>query len=217
MIKILIADDHRIVREGIKQILLDAQGLQVAGEAASGNETLKKICQEDWDVLVLDMSMPGRNGIQLIKQIKHDRPKLPILVLSMHKEDLYGVRAIKAGASGYLTKNSASTQLILAIKKIANGGLFVSRKITEKLLTDITSTNTNQPHLLLSDREYQIFQMIISGNTLSEIANILCLSIKTISTHKKNMMNKMKINSTAGLVHYSLKHNLVEEGTLFPD
>lgn len=210
MIRILIADDHRIVREGLKQILSEESGFTVAGEAANGLETLKQIREQAFDVLLMDMSMPGRSGIELIKQIKSEKPKLAILVLSMHKEEQYAVRALKAGALGYLTKESAPDQLVAAIQKIAGGGAFISSGVAERLALELGGNHDAAPHTLLSDREYQIFRMIVSGIPIGGIANELSLSVKTVSTHKTRILQKMKMTSSAELIHYAIRHQVVE-------
>ena len=210
MIRILIADDHRIVREGLKQILSGESGFTVAGEAANGLEALKQLREQPFDVLLMDMSMPGRSGIELIKQIKTERPKLAILVLSMHKEEQYAVRALKAGALGYLTKESAPEQLVAAIWKIASGGAFISSGVAERLALELGGNHDAAPHTLLSNREYQVFRMIVSGITIGGIADELSLSIKTVSTHKTRILQKMKMTSVAELIHYAIRHQLVE-------
>lgn len=211
MIRVLITDDHTILREGLKQILADHADLEVAGEAENGNEALKLIRTEAFDVVVLDMSMPGRSGIELIKQIKEERPKLPILILSMHKEDLYAVRTIKAGAAGYLSKDSASTQLVDAIRKVASGGIFISAVVAEKLALGLRQPSDVLPHTLLSDREYQVFLMLVHGKGITSIADELNLSVKTVSTHKSRIQEKMALDSLSGLVKYAIRHQLIEE------
>lgn len=211
MIRVLIADDHTILREGLKQILADHADLQAAGEAENGGEALKQIREQDFDVVVLDMSMPGRNGIELIKQIKAERPKLPVLILSMHKEDLYAVRTIKAGASGYLSKDSASTQLVDAIRKVASGGIFISPAVAEKMALGLRQPADAPPHTLLSDREYQILMMLVYGKSTTAIADELSLSVKTVSTHKSRIQEKMGLDSLSGLVKYAIRHQLIEE------
>ena len=211
MIKILVADDHTIVREGLKQILSATEDLVVGGEAVNGQEVLAKVCEEDWDVVLLDMSMPGRSGIDLIKRLKEEKPSLHILVLSMHKEEQYAVRALKAGASGYLTKLSASAQLVSAIRKVAAGGVFISPSLAEKLALNLIPQAEAPPHTLLSDREAQVFYMIVAGRTVSEIAEELKLSVKTVSTHKTRIMQKMNMTNTAEMIHYAIRHNLVDD------
>jgi DNA-binding NarL/FixJ family response regulator len=210
MIRILIADDHTIVREGLKQMLSEEDGFLVAGEAANGLEVLKKLREQAFDVLLMDMSMPGRNGIELIKQVKGEKPKLAILVLSMHKEKQYAVRALKAGAQGYLTKESAPGQLVSAIRKVAGGGVFISTEVAERLALELGSNHDAAPHTLLSDREYQIFTMLVSGAPIGGIADELSLSVKTISTHKTRILQKMRMSSSAELIHYAIRNQLVE-------
>ena len=210
MIRILIADDHAIVRSGLKQLLSSETGLSVAGEAANGLEALKQIREQPFDVALMDMSMPGRSGIELIKQVKAEKPKLAVLVLSMHKEEQYAVRALKAGASGYLTKESAPDQLVAAIRKIAGGGVFISAGVAERLALELGGNHDAAPHALLSSREYQIFRMIVSGTPIGGIANELSLSVKTVSTHKTRILQKMKMTSSAELIHYAIRHQLVE-------
>lgn len=211
MIQVLIADDHTILREGLKQILSEHPHLEVVGEAENGLEALKQIRARHFDVVVLDMSMPGRSGIELIKQIKDEKPTLPILILSMHKEDHYAVRTLKAGASGYLSKDSASTQLVHAIDKVAGGGMFISPAVAEKLALGLRQSSDALPHTTLSDREYQIFQMLVHGEGLTEIAAELNLSVKTVSTHKSRIMEKMALENLSGLIKYAIRHRLIDE------
>lgn len=210
MIRVLIADDHPIVREGLKQLLSGQDGVAVAGEAVDGLEALRLVREEAFDVLLMDMSMPGRSGIELIKQIKGEKPRLSILVLSMHKEEQYAVRAIKAGALGYLTKESAPGQLVSAIRKVAGGGVFISAGVAERLALELGGNHDATPHALLSDREYQIFTMIVSGTSIGNIADELSLSVKTVSTHKTRILQKMNMSSSAELIHYAVRHQLVE-------
>src|SRR5437667_6808216 len=176
MIRVVIADDHTIVREGLKQLLLAAGDLDVVGEARDGHEVLQHVRAGDFDVLLLDMSMPGKSGTELIKQVKSEKPKLRVLVLSMHQEHQYAVRAIKAGASGYLTKESASTQLVSAIQKVASGGAFITAEVAEQLALGAMPHVEGPPHASLSDREYQVFQLLVLGSAVSEIAETLNLS-----------------------------------------
>jgi len=211
MIRILIADDHGIFREGLKQILCECLDMEVAGEADNGFAALTLAREQDWDVMLLDMNMPGKSGIELIKQIKSEKPKLPILILSMHKEDQYAVRTIKAGASGYLCKDSASTQLIQALRKVASGGLFITPAVAESLALGLVSKQEALPHTLLSNREYQVFQLIAAGESITAIADGLALSVKTVSTHKARIMQKMNFANVTELIRYALKHQLVGE------
>ncbi|MDD5404860.1 MAG: response regulator transcription factor [Sulfuricella sp.] len=217
-IRILIADDHALLREGVKHILSEHPDIEVVGEASNGSEALARIQAENWNAVVLDMSMPGKSGIELIKQIKAEKPKLPILVLSMHTEDLYAVRTLKAGASGYLCKDNAESQLAQAIRKVAKGGLFISQAVAEKLAVEmLTGTTDAPPHTLLSDREYQIFLLIAYGRSVSEIAGELNLSVKTVSTHKTRLMRKMNVANVAELIHYAIRHDLVPEENGMPE
>ena len=212
MIRVLIADDHDILRAGLKHILAETDDITVGGEAADSLGTLARVRGESWDVLVLDLAMPGRSGIELIKQIKAEFPHLPILILSMHKEDIYAVRALKAGASGYLCKDSAESFLVEAIRKVAGGGLFINQAVSEKLTREILAGGSQAaPHTRLTDREYQIFFLIVQGRGVTEIARQLNLSVKTVSTHKANILAKMSASSTADLVRYAVRHSLIDE------
>ena len=211
MIRVVIADDHTIVREGLKQLLCAAGDLEVVGEARDGHETLKIVRENDFDVLLLDLSMPGKGGMEIIKQVKSEKPKLRILVLSMHAEHQYAVRAIKAGASGYLTKDTASTQLASAIRKVAGGGAFISAEVAEQIALSAMPQAKGPLHASLSDREYQVFQLLVLGKSVSDIAAQLNLSVKTISTHKARLMEKMGLANQIELVHYAIKHRLVDD------
>ncbi|HYD94495.1 MAG TPA: response regulator transcription factor [Noviherbaspirillum sp.] len=211
MIKILIADDHTILRDGLKQILSECSDMRVTGEADNGFDALSRIRSEHFDVVVLDMAMPGKSGIDLLKQIKTEQPKLPVLVLSMQKEDQYAVRSLKAGAAGYLCKDSASADLVRAIRKVASGGLFISPAVAESLALGLTSNREEAPHTLLTDREYQVFQMIASGMGVTAVGDTLNLSVKTISTHKTRIMQKMNFSNNADLIRYAIRHGLVDE------
>ncbi|MEI7611757.1 MAG: response regulator transcription factor [Betaproteobacteria bacterium] len=216
MIRILIADDHDILRAGLKHILQDCQDIVVAGEASDGHEALTLIRQGKWDVLILDMSMPGKSGIEFIKQIKSEFPKLPVLVLSMYKEDMYAVRALKAGASGYLCKDHAETLLAQAIRKVAVGDLYINQAVSEKLAVEmLTGANAGEPHARLTDREYQIFLLVARGQGISEIGRDLNLSVKTVSTHKTRIMEKLNLCSTGALIHYAIRHKLIDEADSF--
>ena len=211
MIRILVADDHTIVREGLKQILLNTEDLKVAREASNGNEVLQFIREENYDVIMLDMSMPGRSGIELIKQIKEEKPALRILVLTMHGEEQYAIRAFKAGAQGYLTKESAPGELVSAVRKVATGGMYVSNNLAEKLAFNLSVETDKLPHEKLSDREYDVFRRIANGQTISEIAEALSVSIKTISTHKTRILQKMEMQTQADLIKYALSHHLLDK------
>jgi DNA-binding NarL/FixJ family response regulator len=211
MIRIVLADDHTIVREGLKQLLSAASGLAVIGEAQNGQEALQRVRELDFEVLLLDMSMPGKSGTELIKQIHAEKPKLRILVLSMHEEQQYAVRAIKAGAAGYLTKESASAQLVSAIRKVAGGGAFITSGVAEQLALGAMPDASGPLHGSLSDREFQVFRAIVSGKTVSDIAGELSLSVKTVSTHKARILEKMNMSNTADLVRYAIKYRLVDD------
>lgn len=211
MIRVLLADDHTIVRAGLKEILADTGDITVAAEATNGQEVMAQVRGQDFDVAVLDMSMPGRSGIELIKQVKDEKPRLPILILSMHSEEQYAVRALKAGASGYLTKDAAADQLVAAIRRIAAGGAYVSPETAERLALDAGSRPEAAPHTLLSDREFQVFLMIARGVSVSEIARSLSLSVKTVSTHKTRILEKMGLANQAELIRYALEHQLLDE------
>ncbi len=211
MIRVLLADDHTIVRAGLKELLSETGDITVSGEANDGAEALARIRESDYDVAVLDMSMPGRSGIELIRQVKRERPRLPILVLSMHSEEQYAVRALKAGASGYLTKESAADQLVAAIRRIAAGGAFVTPETAQRLALDVSTAGAAAPHTLLSDREFQVLRLIADGKSVSEIAKQLTLSVKTISTHKTRIMRKMRLANQAELIRYAIEHELLDD------
>jgi DNA-binding NarL/FixJ family response regulator len=211
MIRLLVADDHNLVREGLKQILAAAPDLLVADEAVDGDQALAKVRANEFDLVLLDMSMPGLSGIELIKRLKLEKPKLPILVLSMHGEQQYAARAYKAGASGYLTKDSASGQLVSAIRKIAAGGVYITPAAAEHLALDAAAGGQSGPaHATLSDREFEVFRQLVAGRTVSAIADQLNLSAKTVSTHKTRILEKMGLASTAELVRYALEHDLLD-------
>jgi DNA-binding NarL/FixJ family response regulator len=212
MIRIVLADDHTLMRDGLRQILAECADMTVAGEASSGFEVMERLRDLEFDVLVLDMSMPGKNGIDLIRHVKSARPHLPVLILSMHKEEQYAVRTIKAGASGYLCKDSASLQLVQAIRKVACGGKFVSPAAAEYLALALSEREA-LPHPRLSDREYQIFRQIAAGLGVTEIAADLNLSVKTISTHKTRIMQKMQFTNLSELIRYAIRYELLETGS----
>ena len=211
MIRVVIADDHQILREGLRQLLEAAGDIEVVGEAGDGHGVLEQIRTADFDVLLLDLSMPGKSGMELIKQVKTERPRLRILVLSMHEEHQYAVRAIRAGASGYLTKESAASSLVAAIRKVARGGAFISAEVAEHLAQDAMPNSEGPPHETLSDREYEVFRMLVAGTSVSEIAERLNLSAKTVSTHKARLMEKLQVASNAELIHYAFRHRLADD------
>ena len=209
-VRIVLADDHAIVREGLKRIVSDVADFTVAGEAADGTEVMQQVRALEFDVLVLDLSMPGRSGMELIKLVKAEKPRLRILVLSMHQEMQYAVRAIKSGASGYLTKESAPAQLEQAIRKIAAGGAYISAEVAEQLALGAMPGSDQPLHGSLSDREFQVFRLLVTGEAVSEIAAKLNLSVKTVSTHKSNLMHKLGLANQTELVRYALKHGLAD-------
>lgn len=212
MIRIVIADDHAIVREGLKRIVGELPDLQLVGEAADGTEVMRAVRELDFDVLVMDLSMPGRSGMELIKLVKAEKPKLRILVLSMHQETQYAVRSIKSGASGYLTKESAPAQLEQAIRKIASGGAYISAEVAEQLaLGAMPGAVQAAPHEALSDREFQVLKLLVDGVSVSDAAAKLNLSVKTVSTHKANIMQKLGLSNQTELVRYALKHGLADQ------
>ena len=204
MIRVLLADDHEIVRDGLKRILAATTDVQVAGEAASGDAALALVKANDYDVALLDMSMPGLSGIDLIKRIRVEKPKLRILVLSMHGEQQYAARALKAGAAGYLTKESAAEKLLGALRKVAAGGVHVSEAAAAGLVSA-----ERAPHQNLSDREFEVLRLLAGGRSPTEIAEQLHLSVKTVSTHKAHVQEKLGLGGTADLVRYALEHKLV--------
>jgi DNA-binding NarL/FixJ family response regulator len=209
MLKILIADDHAIVRQGLKQIVTETSDMVVAGEASNGQELLNKINENDYDVVVLDITMPGRDGIDVLKQLRSEKPELPVLMLSIHPEEQYALRALRAGASGYLTKESAPDELVIAIQKVSRGGKYISSSLAEKLAFELESSREQAPHETLSDREYHVMCLIASGKTVMEIAQDLSLSEKTISTYRSRILEKMKMKNNAELTYYAIKNQLV--------
>jgi DNA-binding NarL/FixJ family response regulator len=210
MVRILIADDHAIVRAGLKQILADIPDMMVAGEASNGQEVLDSLRTGEWDVMLLDISMPGKNGLEVLKLARQKTPRLPVLILSMYPEDQYAVRMLRAGASGYLTKESAPDQLVAAIRKVAQGGRYINPTLAEKLAAELDSSLEKPLHAMLSDREFQIFRAIALGKTASEIATELSLSVKTVSTYRMRVMEKMHMSKNAEIIRYALKNQLLD-------
>ena len=208
-IHVLIADDHAIVRQGLRQILSETEDLVVAGEADDGAEALQLARNQQWDVFLLDVAMPNRNGIDTLKQLKKEFPRLPVLMLSMHPEDQYAVRAIQAGAAGYLTKQSAPAELVEAIRKVARGEKYISQTLATKLAEVIAGGN--RPALeKLSDREHEVLRLIASGKTLTQVAEELNISVATVSTYRARLLEKLSLGNTAELIRYGLEHGLVE-------
>ena len=213
MLRILIADDHPVFRRGLEQIIQETADMVVAAEAADGREALLKAETGDYDVVLLDITMPFRNGLDVLSQLKHLRPTLPtlpVLMLSMHPEEQYAVRALRAGASGYLTKESAPEELVAAIRKVSQGGKYVSASLAEHLASLVQEEGEALPHETLSGREYQVMCLIASGKTVSEAAGELSLSVKTVSTHRARILEKLKLKNTAELIRYVTKNELVE-------
>lgn len=211
MIRVIIADDHTLVRDGLRRILESAHDFEVVGEGCDGATTLALARERDAKVLVLDLSMPGRSGVELIKLIKDEKPALRILVLTMHAEQQYAVRAFKAGASGYLTKESASAELVSAVTKVAMGGVYVSMAMAERFAQSLNEPADTLPHQRLSDREFEVFRRIAAGETITEIAQALCVSAKTVSTYKVRILEKMQMPHEAALVRYALRHKLLDD------
>jgi DNA-binding NarL/FixJ family response regulator len=211
MTRVVIADDHAIVREGLKQVLAAAGDLTIVAEAQNGLEVMQRVREHEFDVLLLDMSMPGKSGIELIKQVHHEKPKLRILVLSMHEEEQYAVRALKAGAAGYLTKESASELLVAAIRKVAAGGAYITSAVAEQFALGAMVNTEGPRHAALSNREYQVFEMLVAGKSITDIAERLNLSVKTVSTHKARIMQKMNMTNQAELIRYAINHRLVDD------
>jgi len=207
--KILIADDHAVVRAGLKLILTGVSGVTEIDGVADGDEVMEKIKEKDYDVVVLDISMPSKNGLEVLKQLKSAKPKLPVLMLSMYAEGQYAVRVLKAGASGYLTKDSASEELVNAVEKIYLGRKYITPSLAEKL-ADFSWEGDKFPHEKLSDREFNVFKMIASGNTLKEVAANLCLSVKTVSTYKVRIHEKMKLETRVDITSYAIKNKLID-------
>lgn len=210
MIRVLVADDHAIVREGLKQIVADTPDISVAGEAKNGQEVLDAVSKNGYDVVLLDISMPDRSGLDILNQLKSQKPELRILILSIYPEEQYAVRALRAGASGYLTKESAPDELIAAIRKVSSGGNYISRSLGERLANRLRFDASKPPHETLSDREFQIMRMIASGKRVKEIAEELLLSVKTVSTYRRRVLDKMGVKNNSALTRYAIQNRLLE-------
>lgn len=211
MKRVVIADDHAIVREGLKRLVNDAGEMQVVAEACSGTEVMEQVRALEFDLLMLDLSMPGKSGLELVRWVRAERPALRILVLSMHEELQYAVRAIKAGANGYLTKESAPSLLVQALRKVAAGGAWISAEVAEQLALGVApGASTQAPHEALSDREFEVFEALVAGEAVSAIAQRLHLSVKTVSTHKANLMHKLGVDNASDLVRYAIRHGLAD-------
>jgi two-component system invasion response regulator UvrY len=214
MLNVLIVDDHAIVRQGLKQLLVDEFHSVTFGEAGESSEALAQFDHHTWDVLILDIFLPGRNGLDLLKEIKAIAPKLPVLVYSMHPEDQFAVRALKLGAAGYISKSNLPEELVKAVRKILAGGRYISPALAEHLAFDIVEGTTPQPHELLSEREFQVMQMIAAGKSTGEIAAELSLSAKTISTYRTRLLEKMRMKTNADIIHYVIQHKLGQDSVL---
>jgi len=210
MIRIIIADDHAAIRRGVKDILADEADMEIGAEAATAQELLELVRKQAWDAVVLDISLPGRSGLEVLSELKQERPSLPILVHTMHAEDQFAVRALRAGAAGYLTKDSPPAELVKALRKIVAGGKYVGQTLAEKLAVNVDANIDRAPHEALSDREFQILRLLATGKTVSAIADELSLSVKTISTYRSRILGKMKMKNNAELMRYALHHRVVE-------
>jgi two-component system invasion response regulator UvrY len=208
--KILIADDHAVVRQGLKQILADEFRRATFGEAANAQEVIDRVWAEEWDVIILDVTMPGRSGLEALREIRKSKPRLPVLVLSMHPEDQFAMRVLKSGASGYMTKESAPAELVGAVKKVINGGRYISPTLAEKMAAYLDTDFQRPRHERLSNREFLVMRLIASGKTVSQIGDELALSVKTISTYRARILEKMAMSSNAELTHYAMQNQLVE-------
>jgi len=210
MTRILLVDDHPIVRQGIKQVLADAFSPAVVGEAANAEEGMSEVRGTEWDVMVLDISLPGASGLDLLKDLRRERPALPVLVLSMHPPEQFARRAMSAGASGYLTKDSPPIELVKAVGEVIAGRRYLNQAVSDELASNLRPERTEPAHEVLSDREYQVLRMIASGLTVSQVAARLMLSVKTVSTYRARVLEKMNMSTTAELMHYGIQHNLVD-------
>jgi two-component system, NarL family, invasion response regulator UvrY len=210
MLKIIIADDHPIVRAGLKQIMAEANDLVVAAEANNGRELLNQVRREPYDVILLDISMPGMDGVDVLKQLKIELPHIPVIILTVHPEAQYALRVLKAGASAYVTKESAPSELIQAIRKVHRGGKYITPSLAEKIAFALGGETDKLPHETLSDREFQVLNLIASGKTVTEIAEELALSVKTISTYRSRILEKMQMKTNAELTHYAIQNRLVD-------
>lgn len=211
MIRALIVDDHAVVRRGVLQILREELENASLGEASTAEEALRLAHQEHWDVVILDINLPGRSGLEALQDLRRDKPGLPVLILSMHPEDQMATRVLKAGAAGYVMKDSAPTELAAAIRAVMKGGRYVSAALAQRLVMEMQSyEGTRLPHERLSDREFEVFRMIAAGRTVTEIAEILILSVKTVSTYRARILEKMDLSNNAELIHYAAQHGLLE-------
>jgi two-component system, NarL family, invasion response regulator UvrY len=210
MLQILVADDHPVVRQGIMRIIEDTQDMRVTGEAENGYEVLKKVKEKNYDLILLDISMPGGDGLEVIRELKKLRPNIPVLILTIHPEKYYGLRMLQAGASGYLTKQNAPFELIEAIRKVSQGGMYISNSLAELLVTSKKGISGKPGHETLSDREYQVMYMIATGKKVKSIAEELSISVKTIHVHRRHILEKMNMTSNAEIIHYAIQNGILE-------
>ena len=210
MIKVFITDDHLLIREGFKKLLKDEMDIEVAGEAGNANDAMDFLLKNNVDVLILDINLPDKSGLDLLKELKEFKPDLRVLILSMHPEDRFAMRVLRAGAYGYVTKESAGEELVKAIRKVHSGGKYVSATLAEKLVFEIQSGSDKPVHEILSDREFQVFQMIASGKTLAEISDSLSLAVTTVSTYRARILEKLNLHSNAELIHYAITNKLLD-------
>lgn len=210
MIRVLIADDHAVVRRGVSQILSEVPDIFAAGEASTGQEVLQAIRESEYDVVLLDIGMPEGSGIETLNQLRSLKPEMPILIFSIHPEEQYAIRALKAGAAGYVTKDRASEELVTAIRKVFQGGKYITYSLGERLAAELEGEIEGEPHQSLSDREFQVMCFIATGNTVTDIANELSLSVKTISTYRTRILEKLDLRNNAEIIRYALKHGLVD-------
>ena len=210
MIRVLIVDDHTLVRQGLKQLLAETSDIVVTAEAQNGQEAIEKVRENGYDVVLLDVAMPGADGLSVMRVLRQEEPSVAVLVLSAYSEEQYAVRFLKAGAAGYLTKESASDELILAIRKVAQGGKYVTQSLAERLAAGLASDADKPPHEALSDREYQVMRMIASGKAVGEIAEDLSLSVKTVSTFRARILKKLQLSNNADIIRYALTRGVVK-------
>jgi two-component system, NarL family, invasion response regulator UvrY len=210
VIRVLVADDHAVVRRGLKELLTESHDVAQVGEASTGREVLDLVARSAWDAVVLDLNLPDQNGLDVLRRLREENPRLPVLILTICSEDQFAVRALRAGAAGYLTKESAPEELVGAVRKVVAGGRYVSGRLAERLALRVAGGSGEPPHEALSDREFQVFQMLASGRTVSQAAGTLNLSVKTISTYRARLLEKLTLRTNADLVLYAVRNNLIE-------
>jgi DNA-binding NarL/FixJ family response regulator len=209
MIRVLVADDHAVVRRGLKEVLEESKDIQVAGEASNAREVLERVREQPWDVVVLDINMPGRSGLELLEDLRRERPKLPVLILTVYSEEQYALRALKSGAAGYLTKETVPERLVEAVRKVVDGGRYITPTLAERLATMVRTGFEGAPHDLLSEREFIVFRMLAVGKTVTEIGETMHLSVKTVSTYRARALEKLGLKSNAELTQYAIRNGLV--------